>query len=38
MAINTNLAALNGQNNLRKTSNSLAMSMERLSSGLRINS
>ena len=37
-AINTNLAALGGQNNLRKTQASLNTAIERLSSGLRINS
>ena len=38
MVINTNIASLNGQRNLNKTGQSLATSMERLSSGLRINS
>ncbi|MDF3917329.1 flagellin [Salinicola salarius] len=36
--INTNITALIGQNNLNKSQNSLQTSMERLSSGLRINS
>jgi len=38
LSINTNINALDAQRNLNKTENSLAMSMERLSSGLRINS
>lgn len=36
--INTNMAAINGQRNLRQTNDALSISMERLSSGLRINS
>lgn len=36
--INTNISALIGQNNLTKSQNSLQTSMERLSSGMRINS
>lgn len=38
MQINTNLGALNAQRQLSKSGSSLATSMERLSSGLRINS
>ncbi len=38
MVINTNVLSLNSQRNLNSTQNSLATSMERLSSGLRINS
>ena len=38
MVINSNIMSLNSQRNLMKTQNSLATSMERLSSGLRINS
>ena len=38
MTINTNIASLNAQRNLVKTQNSLTKSLERLSSGLRINS
>lgn len=38
MVINTNVASLNSQRLLGKTNMSLATSMERLSSGLRINS
>ena len=38
LSINTNVASLNAQRNLGATQNSLAKSMERLSSGLRINS
>ncbi|MDI1294272.1 MAG: flagellin FliC, partial [Methylobacter sp.] len=38
MVINTNIAALNSQRTLNSTNNSLATSMERLSSGLRVNS
>ena len=37
MRINTNLAALNSYNNLSRTDNALNKSLERLSSGLRIN-
>ena len=36
--INTNISSLNAQRNLSASQNSLATSMERLSSGLRINS
>ena len=36
--INTNIAALNAQRNLGMSANSLATSMQRLSSGLRVNS
>ncbi len=36
--INTNLASLNAQHNLNKSSNSLNSALQRLSSGLRINS
>ncbi len=36
--INTNLASLNAQRNLNTSQNSLATSMQRLSSGLRVNS
>ncbi|MGB5199398.1 MAG: flagellin, partial [Sedimenticolaceae bacterium] len=35
--INTNIFALNAQRNLNKTTSALQTSMERLSSGLRIN-
>ncbi|HIE56036.1 MAG TPA: flagellin FliC, partial [Chromatiaceae bacterium] len=38
MVINTNVMSLNAQRNLSKTNNMLATSMQRLSSGLRINS
>jgi flagellin len=38
LTINTNVEALDAQRNLAKTENSLSMSMERLSSGLKINS
>ncbi|EXF93883.1 branched-chain alpha-keto acid dehydrogenase subunit E2 [Pseudomonas fluorescens HK44] len=38
LTVNTNLASLTVQNNLNKASNSLQASMQRLSSGLRINS
>jgi flagellin len=38
LVINTNVAALNAQRNLQQTENKLGMSMEELSSGLRINS
>jgi len=38
LTINTNIAALNAQRNLSKSQNDLSQSMERLSSGLRINS
>src|SRR3954451_12896957 len=36
--INTNIASLNAQRNLNKSQSSLATSLQRLSSGLRINS
>jgi flagellin len=36
--INTNLSSLNAQRNLTKSSNELSTSMQRLSSGLRVNS
>jgi flagellin len=36
--INTNVASLNAQRNLNTSQSSLAMSMQRLSSGLRVNS
>src|SRR6266516_1643644 len=36
--INTNVASLNAQRNLNASQSSLATSMQRLSSGLRINS
>ncbi|XHS76671.1 flagellin [Burkholderiaceae bacterium UC74_6] len=36
--INTNLLSLNAQRNTAQTQNSLAMAMQRLSSGLRVNS
>jgi flagellin len=38
MTINTNMASLNAQRNLSKTQGLLNLSMQRLSSGLRINS
>ncbi len=38
MTINTNLASLNAQRNLATSQGSLATSMQRLSSGLRVNS
>jgi len=38
MVINTNIMSLNAQRNLSKSNNMLATSMQRLSSGLRINS
>ena len=38
LTINTNIQALNAQRNLNHTENSVAMSMEHLSSGLKINS
>ena len=38
LTINTNIEALDAQRNLNGTENSLAMTMERLSSGLKINS
>jgi flagellin len=38
MSVNTNLFSMNAQRNLSKSQSSLATSMQRLSSGLRINS
>ncbi|WP_018871306.1 flagellin [Thioalkalivibrio sp. ALgr3] len=38
LVINTNMMSLNAQRNLNMTQNALAQSLERLSSGLRINS
>lgn len=38
LIVNTNTASLNAQRNLGKTQNDLAQAMQRLSSGLRINS
>jgi len=38
MTINTNVASLNAQRNAAKTDNSLSTSLQRLSSGLRVNS
>jgi len=38
MSINTNVSSLNAQRNAMTTQNSLATSMQRLSSGLRVNS
>src|SRR6056297_3310148 len=38
MRINTNIAALNSYNQLKDTQNNLSQSLERLSSGKRINS
>ena len=38
LTVNTNISALNGQRNLNASQGSLATSMQRLSSGLRINS
>ncbi len=38
VAINTNIASLLAQNNTRQVNNELEKAMERLSSGLRINS
>ena len=37
MIINTNVAALNAQRNLSNTSGSMGKTLEKLSSGLRIN-
>lgn len=37
MAVNTNLSAINAQRNLSNTQNDLSKSLEKLSSGLRIN-
>ncbi len=38
LVINTNVASLNAQRNLNKSQDSLAVSLQRLSSGMRINS
>jgi len=38
MAINTNVASLNSQRSITKSGNELGVSMQRLSSGLRVNS
>ncbi len=38
MSVNTNIVSLNAQRNLGSTASSLATSMQRLSSGLRVNS
>ena len=38
MSINTNSVSINAQRNLGLSGNSLATSMQRLSSGLRVNS
>src|SRR5882724_8485605 len=38
ISVNTNIASLNAQRNLSMTQSSLATSLQRLSSGLRINS
>ena len=38
LSVNTNVASLNGQRNLNKSTDMLQTSMQRLSSGLRINS
>ncbi|MEC5387626.1 flagellin, partial [Uliginosibacterium sp. H3] len=38
MTINTNVSSLNSQRNLNTSQSSLATSLQRLSSGLRINS
>ena len=38
LSINTNVMSLNAQRNLGKSQNALSKSMQRLSSGLRINS
>ena len=38
MSVNTNVVSLNAQRNLGGSANSLATSMQRLSSGLRVNS
>ncbi|HXR28052.1 MAG TPA: flagellin [Solirubrobacteraceae bacterium] len=38
LTVNTNIEAMNASRNLNQTENALAMSMQRLSSGLRINS
>ena len=38
MTINTNIVSLKAQRNLNKSQSSLAVSMQRLSSGMRVNS
>ena len=38
LTVSTNVSSLNGQRNLSKSTNALASSMQRLSSGMRINS
>ena len=38
MTINTNIVSLNAQRNLNKSQSSLSVSMQRLSSGMRVNS
>ena len=38
MSVNTNVGSLNAQRNLSASQSSLATSMQRLSSGMRINS
>lgn len=38
LIVNTNLASLNAQRNLTSSTNSLSLSLQRLSSGLRVNS
>ena len=38
ITVNTNIASLNAQRNLNQSSNSLQVSLQRLSSGLRVNS
>ncbi|QWK95753.1 flagellin, partial [Plesiomonas shigelloides] len=38
ITVNTNVTALNAQRNLNKTNNALNVSMQRLSTGNRINS
>ena len=38
MTINTNVVSINSQRNLSLSSNSLGTTMQRLSSGLRVNS
>jgi len=38
MVINTNISSINTQRQLSSTNNALSTSMERLSSGLRVNS
>jgi flagellin len=38
LTVNTNIASLTAQNNLSNSSSSLNLSLQRLSSGLRVNS